>query len=66
MLISVGGKISTGAADDFDVYKDFRCFCALSKKFVLVTNNPDHPAFQVDEDNLHIILADALVKLKSE
>lgn len=134
MLMSVDGKISTGATDDLDVDKDFpkitgiqeglhqyyeieqttdlwslnsgrvqkkmgvntkkipnktplsfviidnnhlnehgiRYFCALSKKFVLVTNNPDHPAFQVDEDNLHIIyqnelsLADALVKLKSE
>lgn len=134
MLMSVDGKISTGATDDLDVDKDFpkitgiqeglhqyyeieqttdlwslnsgrvqkkmgvntkkipnktplsfviidnnhlnehgiRYFCALSKKFVLITNNPDHPAFQVDEDNLHIIyqnelsLADALVKLKSE
>ena len=32
-----------------------RYFCALSKKFVLVTTNPDHPAFQLDQDNLHII-----------
>lgn len=134
MLISVDGKISTGATDNLDVDKDFpkitgiqeglhqyyeieqttdlwslnsgrvqekmgvntkkmpnktpvsfvvidnnhlnehgiRYFCALSKEFVLVTTNPDHPAFQVDEDNLHIIhqnelsLADTLVKLKSE
>lgn len=134
MLMSVDGKISTGATDDLDVDKDFpkitgiqeglhqyyeieqttdlwslnsgrvqekmgvntkkmpnktpvsfvvidnnhlnehgiRYFCALSKEFVLVTANPDHPAFQVDEDNLHIIhqnelsLADTLVKLKSE
>ena len=49
-----------------------RYFCALSKKFVLVTTNPDHPAFQLDQDNLHIIfqkelsLKDVLVKLKSE
>ena len=49
-----------------------RYFCALSKEFVLVTINPDHPAFQVDEENLHIIhqnelsLADTLVKLKSK
>lgn len=134
MLMSVDGKISTGATDDLDVDKDFpkitgiqeglhqyyeieqttdlwslnsgrvqekmgvntkkmpnktpvsfvvidnnhlnehgiRYFCALSKEFVLVTINPDHPAFQVDEENLHIIhqnelsLADTLVKLKSK
>ena len=49
-----------------------RYFCALSKEFVLVTSNTGHPAFQVNEDNLHIIyqselsLTNALVKLKSE
>ena len=49
-----------------------RYFCALSKEFVLITSNAGHPAFQVDEDNLHIIcqselsLTDALAKLKSE
>ena len=47
-------------------------FCALSKKFVLITSNAEHPAFQIKEDNLHIIyqkelsLEDALRKLKSE
>lgn len=134
MLMSVDGKISTGATDNLDVDKDFpkiagvreglhqyyeieqttdlwsfnsgrvqekmgvntkempnktpvsfvlldnhhlteqgiRYFCALSKEFVLVTSNADHPAFQVDESNLHIIfqrelsLTDALAKLKSE
>ena len=134
MLMSVDGKISTGAADEFDVDKDFpqiagvreglhqyyeieqttdlwslntgrvqekmgantkplpgktpvsfvlidnkhlnehgvRYFCALSKEFVLVTTNPAHPAFQVQESNLHIIcqnqlsLSDALAKLKAE
>ncbi len=134
MLMSVDGKISTGATDDLDVDKDFprivgvqeglhqyyeieqttdlwslnsgrvqakmgvntkkmpdktpvsfviidnrhltehgiRYFCALSKEFVLVTSNPEHPAFQVRENNLHIIyqnelsLADVLEKLKSE
>lgn len=134
MLMSVDGKITTGATDDLDMDKDFpkiagvqeglhqyyeieqttdlwslnsgrvqekmgvntknppdktpvsfaiidsnhltehgvRYFCALSKEFVLVTSNTDHPAFQVNEDNLHIIyqselsLTDALVKLKSE
>lgn len=134
MLMSVDGKISTGATDDLDVDRDFpkiagvqeglhqyyeierttdlwalnsgrvqekmgvnwaempdkspvsfviidnhhltqqgiRYFCARSKEFVLVTSNADHPAFQVNEDNLHIIcqsklsLPDALAKLKSE
>ena len=48
-----------------------RYFCALSKEFVLVTSNADHPAFQVKEANFHIIyqkelsLADVLAKLKS-
>ncbi len=134
MLMSVDGKISTGATDELDVDKDFpkiagvreglhqyyeieqttdlwslntgalqekmgvnmkplpnktpvsfvlidnkhlseqglRYFCALSKEFVLITTNPVHPAFKVQESNLHIIyqnqlsLSDALVKLKAE
>lgn len=134
MLVSVDGKISTGASDALDVDRDFpkipgvreglhqyyeieqttdlwslnsgrvqeklgvntkempqktpvsfviidnrhlteqgiRYFCALSREFVLVTSNPAHPAFQVKEDNLHIIrqsglsLTDALVTLRSK
>ncbi len=134
MLMSVDGKISTGATDDLDVDKDFpkikgvneglhqyyeieqttdlwsfnsgrvqekmgvnkkkiprktpvsfvvidnkhlnengiRYFCALSKEFVLITTNTRHPAFNVGDENLHIIyqnelsLKDALIKLKSE
>lgn len=134
MLMSVDGKISTGASDNLDVDKDFpeiagvkeglhqyyeieqttdlwslnsgrvqakvgvnakdmpnktpvsfvmidnkhltehgvRYFCALSKQFVLVTSNKSHPAFEIEEDNLHIIyqtelsLKDVLTKLKSE
>ena len=134
MLMSVDGKISTGATDDLDVDKDFpkikgvneglhqyyeieqttdlwsfnsgrvqekmgvnkkkiprktpvsfvvidnkhlnengiRYFCALSKEFVLITTNTRHPAFNVEDENLHIIyqnelsLKDALIKLKSE
>lgn len=134
MLVSVDGKISTGASDALDVDRDFpklpgvreglhqyyeieqttdlwslnsgrvqaklgvntkemprktpvsfvlidnrhltergiRYFCALSREFVLVTSNTAHPAFQVREDNLHIIcqdglsLPDALAALKSE
>ncbi|MBR6791222.1 MAG: dihydrofolate reductase family protein [Oscillospiraceae bacterium] len=32
-----------------------RYFCALSKDFVLVTSNRSHPAFDVQENNLHIL-----------
>ena len=134
MLMSVDGKISTGATDELDVDKDFpkiagvseglhqyyeieqttdlwslnsgrvqaklgvnakplpnktpvsfvlidnhhldesgvRYFCALSKEFVLITTNEYHPAFQINESNLHIIsqkelsLKDALTTLKSD
>lgn len=134
MLMSVDGKISTGASDNLDVDKDFpkiagvkeglhqyyeieqttdlwslnsgrvqakigvntenipnktpisfvvidnkhlqehgvRYFCALSKQFVLITSNRNHPAFEIEEDNLHIIyqkelsLKDVVIKLKSE
>ena len=37
-----------------------RSFCARSQTFVLVTCNPQHPAFRVKEDNLHIILQEEL------
>lgn len=32
-----------------------RYFCARSKQLVIVTSNRSHPAFQVNEPNLHII-----------
>ncbi len=134
MLMSVDGKISTGASDNLDVDQDFpkipgvkeglhqyyeierttdlwslnsgrvqakigantrqmpdkspvsfvivdnhhlkehgiRYFCALSKQFVLVTSNPEHPAFGLEEENLRILfqkelsLKEALTKLRSE
>ncbi len=134
MLMSVDGKISTGATDELDFDQDFphiagvkeglhqyydieqttdlwslnsgrvqakigvnerefppktpvsfviidnhhltahgmRYFCACGKQFVLVTTNPSHPAFQVKEENLHIIyqekldLAKLLSTLKGE
>ncbi len=134
MLMSVDGKISTGATDELDVDKDFpqiagvseglhqyyeieqttdlwtlnsgrvqakigvntkdmpnrtpvsfavidnthlnengiQYFCALSKKFVLITSNAKHPAFNVEDGNVHIIyqkelsLKNALIQLKSE
>ena len=38
-----------------------RYFCALSKEFILITTNNNHPAFMVQESNLHIILQDKLL-----
>ena len=49
-----------------------RYFCALSKKFVLITTNKNHPAFAIKESNLFIILQktlslkDALFTLKTQ
>ena len=37
-----------------------RYFCELSDKFILITQNPDHPAFGIKADNLHIIYQDKL------
>lgn len=134
MLMSVDGKISTGATDELDVDNDFpqlagvreglhqyyeieqttdlwtlnsgrvqakigvntknmpnktpvsfviidnkhlnehgiKYFCALSKKFVLITSNEKHPAFHIKDDTLHILyqkelsLKNALKTLKAE
>ena len=134
MLMSVDGKISTGANDELDVDRDFpeipglkeglhqyyeieqttdlwafntgrvqakmgvnqkeppakspvsfvildnhhltekgvRYFCAWAKTFVLITADESHPAFDVKEENLHIILqkktdlSEALMRLKKE
>ena len=47
-----------------------RYFCAKSNEFVLITSNRNHPAYQIEENNLHIIfqkelsLKDALIELK--
>lgn len=49
-----------------------RYFCARSKEFVLITSNKNHPAYSVEETNLHIIyqeelsLEAALATLKEE
>lgn len=37
-----------------------RYFCKWSKDFVLITQNPKHPAFSVNEENLHIIRQESL------
>ena len=122
LLMSVDGKISTGATDELDVDRDFpnidgvkeglyqyydieqttdlwslntgkvqakmgvnekplpkkspvsfvivdnshltecgvRYFCALSRQFVLVTTNKNHPAFSLKESNLHVIYQETL------
>lgn len=122
MLMSVDGKISTGASDLLDVDRDFpiieglkeglhqyyeieqttdlwslnsgrvqaklgvnekampvktpvsfvlidnshldkhgiKYFCELSKKFVLITTNRNHPAFNVEADNMGIIFQEEL------
>lgn len=122
MLMSVDGKISTGATDELDFDKDLpqidkvkeglqqyydieqttdlwslnsgrvqekmgvnekampgktpvsfviidnhhltehgvRYFCAQSAQFVLVTSNPNHPAYGVREQNLHILYQNKL------
>ena len=49
-----------------------RYFCARSKEFVLITTNKNHPAYTVNENNLHIMyqdslsLEDALAELKEK
>lgn len=35
-----------------------RYFCARSKECVIITSNPDHPAFRAEAENLHIIYQD--------
>ena len=35
-------------------------FIALSKEFVLITNNPNHPAYKLKADNLHILFQEEL------
>ena len=35
-------------------------FCALSQKFVLITTNPNHPAYGVGRENLYIIFQENL------
>ena len=49
-----------------------RYFCARSKEFVVITSNSNHPAYNVQEENLHIIyqenqsLPDALATLQQD
>ena len=134
LLMSVDGKISTGATDELDVDRDFptlpgvreglhqyyeieqttdlwslnsgrvqakigantaspppktpvsfavldnthlteqgvRWLCARSKQLALITSNPNHPAFGVEEENLRVLfqeepsLPNALARLRSQ
>lgn len=49
-----------------------RWLCAKAKTLVLVTSNPRHPSFDVNEENLHVLyqdelsLPDALAHLKTD
>ncbi len=49
-----------------------RYLCAKSRQAVIITSNVSHPAFRVEEENLHIIfqeqlsLEDAFMRLKKE
>ena len=75
MLMSLDGKISTGATDELDVDQDFPQIIGLREgihQFVLITTNEHHPAFNIQAENLHIIfqeklcLAAALMILKEK
>ena len=66
------GPVSFALVDNHHLTAEgVRYFCALSRTFVLITTNPDHPAFGVAAENLHILyqpalsLADALAYLKT-
>ena len=67
------GPVSFVILDNYHLEENgVRYFCALSREFVLITSNRDHPAFEVKEENLHILyqektdLRKALEILKSE
>ena len=55
------GPVSFVMIDNNHLFENgIRYFCALSQNFVLITTNPNHPAFNVKESNMHIILQDKL------
>ena len=67
------GPVSFVLIDNNHLDKNGVCyFCALSREVVLITSNQNHPAFYINESNLHIILQkelslkSALVILKSD
>lgn len=47
--------------DNFNLKEGgIRYFSQLSKEFVLITTNPNHPVFNLKEDNLHVIFQEKL------
>ena len=52
--------------------RGIKYFCAKSKEFVLMTSNKNHPAYSVNEENLHILyqekfsLKNGLYQLKND
>jgi 2,5-diamino-6-(ribosylamino)-4(3H)-pyrimidinone 5'-phosphate reductase len=70
LLFIAHGNTSFGSLAPIIPYRS--CKHYLAKEFVLITSNANHPAFDVDESNLHIIrqngpsLKEALAELKSE
>ena len=60
-LLPTKGPVSFVIIDNHHLNEDgIRYFCALAPKFVLITTNANHPAFNVHESNLHIILQEEL------
>lgn len=55
------GPISFVLVDNHNLTENgIKYFCALSQTFVLITTNKEHPAFHVNEDNLHVIYQEEL------
>ena len=55
------GPVSFVLVDNHNLTKNgIKYFCVLSQTFVLITTNKEHPAFHVNEDNLHVIYQEEL------
>lgn len=55
------GPVSFVLVDNHNLTENgIKYFCALSQTFVLITTNKEHPAFHVNEDNLHVIYQEEL------
>lgn len=55
------GPVSFVLVDNHNLTENgINYFCALSQTFVLITTNKEHPAFHVNEDNLHVIYQEEL------
>ena len=55
------GPVSFVLVDNHNLTENgIKYFCALSQTFVLITTNKEHPAFHVNDDNLHVIYQEEL------